>query len=279
MGLISLDSNKNENKRLKQYIMNFNILIEELDEKYKNYKIEDFYNDDNISYDNIPYFYGSNYSNPAYVCHYLNRNFPYTFIAWSIQGGEFDAPDRLFINIEKSYKNCITLKNDLRELIPQFFYFPEMFYNSNKLNLGKLQKNEDENSTYNILKELYNIKDNENVYVNDVLLPKWCNNNPYQFISIYRELLELLKEDINEWINLIFGIYSRGEKAKQKYNLFMGYSYDNIMDKKLKLIKNESEKECVLKLNELGLIPHQILYEPILFNKDKKEEIKNVKKI
>ena len=70
-----------------------------------------------------------------------------------------------------------------------------MFYNSNKLNLGKLQKNKDEDSTYNILKKLYNIKDNENVYVNDVLLSKWCNNNPYHFISIYRELLELLKED------------------------------------------------------------------------------------
>ena len=80
------------------------------------------------------------------------------------------------------------------------------------------------------MKKLYNIKDNENVYVNDVLLPKWCNNNPYQFISTYRELLELLKEDINKWINLIFGIYSRGEKAKEKYNLFMGYSYDNVMD-------------------------------------------------
>jgi hypothetical protein len=236
MGLISLDSNENE--RLKQYMNNFNILIEELDKKYNNYKIEDFNNDDNISYDNIPYIYGSNYSNPAYVSHYLNRNFPYTFIAWSIQGNSFDFPNRLFINIEKSYKSCLSLKSDLRELIPQFFYFPEMFNNSNKLNLGKLQKSKDENSTYNILKQLYNIKDNEDIYVNDVLLPKWCNNNSYQFISIYRELLELLKEDINEWINLIFGIYSRGEKAKEKYNLFMGYSYDNIMDKKLKLIKD-----------------------------------------
>ena len=59
----------------------------------------------------------------------------------------------------------------------------------------------------------------------------------------------------------------------------MGYSYDNIMDKKLKLIKDEEEKESVLKLVELGLIPYQILYEPIIFNKDnKKEEIKNNEK-
>ena len=165
MGLIQLDPTKTENERFEKYKMNFNILIEELGEKYKNYKIEDFYNDNDISFNNIPYFYAIHYSNPTYICHYLNRNFPYTFIAWSIQGSSFDAPDRLFINIEKSYESCISLKSDLREIIPQFFYFPEMFYNSNKLNLGKLQKNTDENSVYNISKKIYNIKDNENVFM------------------------------------------------------------------------------------------------------------------
>ena len=277
MGLITLDLTKNENSRLAQYIDNFEIFKKEIDDKYKHYKMEDFYNDDNIQYDNIPYIYGSHYSNPAYVCHYLTRVFPFTFTAWSIQGTSFDAPDRLFINIEKSYRSSVISKCDLREIIPQFFYFPEIFFNSNNLKLGKLQKNKDKNSTYNILKKLYNIKDNENVYVNDVLLPKWCNNNPYQFVSIYRELLELLKEDINEWINLIFGIYSRGEKAKEKYNLFMCYSYNDIMDKKLKLIKDDSEKECVLKLAELGLVPSQTLYERIILNENKKVNDKGEK--
>ncbi len=76
--------------------------------------------------------------------------------------------------------------------------------------------------------------------------------------------------------NLIFGIYSRGEKAKEKYNLFLGYSYDNVMDKKIKLIKNLKEKEIVLKLVEFGLVPHQMLYEPIIFNKE--DTIKNESK-
>ena len=44
------------------------------------------------------------------------------------------------------------------------------------------------------------------------------------------------------------------------------------MDKKLKLIKDEKEKENVLKLVELALVPEQILYESILFNKNNKEE-------
>ena len=54
----------------------------------------------------------------------------------------------------------------------------------------------------------------------------------------------------------------------------MGYSYDNIMDKKFKLIKDKEEKENVLRLSELGLVPHQILYEPIIFNK--KEEMRKI---
>ncbi len=81
MGIITLDSSKNENRRLKHYIENYKSFIDELDKKYKHYKMENFYNDDDISYDDIPYIYGTHYSNPAYVSHYLNRNFPYTFIA------------------------------------------------------------------------------------------------------------------------------------------------------------------------------------------------------
>ncbi len=63
--------------------------------------------------------------------------------------------------------------------------------------------------------------------------------------------------------------YSRGEKEKKK----------NIIYLWVKLINNEEEKESVLKLSELGLVPHQILYEPIIFNKENKEkEIKKEEK-
>ena len=46
-----------------------------------------------------------------------------------------------------------------------------MFINLNNLNLGKLQKYKNENSTFNIMKKLYKIKDNEDIFVKDVLLP------------------------------------------------------------------------------------------------------------
>ena len=47
----------------------------------------------------------------------------------------------------------------------------------------------------------------------------------------------------------------------------MGYSYDDVMDKKLKLIKNEEEKENALKLCELGVLLWVNFINPIgLFN-------------
>lgn len=50
---------------------------------------------------------------------------------------------------------------DVRELIPEFFYFPEMFINLEKHDFG-LQQNSQR--------------------VHHVELPKWCDNNPYKFI-------------------------------------------------------------------------------------------------
>ena len=65
--------------------------------------------------------------------------FPFTISTLEIQGETFDAPDRLFININKTFLSSFTEKCDVRELIPQFFYLPQMFINNNHLNLGNLQ--------------------------------------------------------------------------------------------------------------------------------------------
>ena len=269
---INLDENI-ENLRKKNYEENFNLFFEEIDEKYKNYTMESFYNDDEIDLDNIPYYYGTHYSNPAYVSHYLNRVFPYSICAWCIQGKSFDAPDRLFINLDKSFYSCMTSRSDLREIIPQFFFLPEMFFNLNKLNFGKLQINENKNSSFYLMKKIFpnliNNNDN-NVFVNDVLLPEYCNKNAYQFIAIYREILELIKKEIIEWINLVFGVYSRGENARKKKNLFMAYTYDNVMDIKLKNIKDETDS--FFRLVELGLSPHQIYDKLLEEDKEQKEE-------
>ena len=49
-----------------------------------------------------------------------------------IQGEKFDDPNRIFHSIEKTYENCMTLKDDIREIIPEFYALPEMFENNKK---------------------------------------------------------------------------------------------------------------------------------------------------
>ena len=65
-----------------------------------------------------PYIYGSNYSNPTYVCNYLTRLFPFTHISIELQGYDFDKPERMFLSVINSFNNSTTQKTDVRELIP-----------------------------------------------------------------------------------------------------------------------------------------------------------------
>ena len=180
-----------------------------------------------------PYIYGSNYSNPMYVCNFLMRLFPFTHISIELQGHKFDNPERMFLSVTNSFYNSITQKTDVRELIPEFFYLPEMFLNINGLNLGKLENGE---------------------VVNDVLTP--CSNNPYDFIITMKTVLESekLSKNIQNWIDLIFGYKARGKEAENAHNLFTEASYQENID-----IQKVENKESMLRQVEFGLIPTQIL--------------------
>jgi hypothetical protein len=150
MGLLEL--NEKSKKRKLNYINLFQILIEQINKEPKNNihfnyinhseqnipiydnDISLLYKNPNISFDKIPYMYGSHFSNILYVSYYLIRIFPFTNISIEIKGDSFDIPDKLFINFYKSFINSTIHRSDIREIIPQFFYLPEMFININKLN-------------------------------------------------------------------------------------------------------------------------------------------------
>ena len=212
-----------------------------------------------IPFDEIPYLFGSHFSNPAYISHYLVRLFPYTLTAIDIQGEKFDLPERLFININKTFKSVTSEKSDLREIIPEFFTLPELFINLNDLNLGKLKNSNKDDSTSKYIKEFYKLKDDDNILVNEVLLP--CKNNPYEFVFEYRKKLEKAK-DIHYWIDLIFGKNAIYENAKKNNNLYMSYCYYDIMKNKIKNNEiNDKEINSVYRLFELGFNPIPILKE------------------
>jgi hypothetical protein len=199
------------------------------------------------------YIYGSHYSNPLYVCHYLTRVFPYTNIGIELQGDKFDDPNRMLISVNKSFEGSTSHEGDLRELCPEFFYLPEMFVNRNNLDLKiKTKKNKDK--------------------TNDVTLPNWANNNNYIFITKLKTYLESeeVNKNINKWFDLIFGYKQKGKEAEAAFNIFIPSSYDNFDIEKE--ATSPDQKIYYLRLTEFGLTPHQIIFKK--FNKRKQKDNK-----
>ena len=272
-------------RRKKGYIDVYNLMIKEFNNIYgKKYHLnlyqEDnyqapnnlnlIYGDVEVDLSEIPYLFGSHFSNPAYVAHYLTRLFPYTFTGIEIQGDSFDAPDRLFLNIHKSFNSACSEKCDIRECIPEFFYMPEMFKNINGLNLGKVQNSGKEFTTVSEqnlldkdkLNELYKNNENNNKLftsfdVEDVFMPGWSDRSPEIFVYKIRRLFEGNKVNINDWIDLIYGVYQFGKEAAEKLNIYMAYSYEGTVQKRMNTFDEET-RNIMIKLFELGVCPNKI---------------------
>ena len=175
------------------------------------------------------------------------------------------------MNLERSFTSSSTEKSDVRELIPELFYLPNLFQNFNNLSYGTLQdKSTNPNATSKILREIHKVPPSEKIYVNEVLTGFWNENNPNYFVLIHRRILENKNLKINDWINLIFGIYSNGENAKEKINLFMPYCYDNVVSCRLNEI-DQGMKLSYLKLFELGVNPKQVFFTQVEKRKNIKE--------
>jgi hypothetical protein len=190
--------------------------------------------------DTIPKFmYGSHYSSAGVVLHYMVRQEPYTTLAINLQSGRFDCPDRIFFNLSKTWHGCNHSMSDVKELIPEMYYCPEIFTNSNRLPLGELQDG--------------NVVDN-------VVLPPWCHNDPYEFIRIHREALEsdYVSEHLHEWIDLIFGFKQRGDAALTANNVFYYLTYENSID--ISAIEDQLQREATKsQVIHFGQTPSQLL--------------------
>ena len=228
MGMMTLDEKGEQRKEA--FMLNYETLKESEEEGMK------------------PYMFGSNYSNPIYVCNFLMRIFPFTHIAIELQGSKFDDPNRLFISVENSFYNSTTQKTDVRELIPEFYYLPEIFLNVNDLNMGKLENGQ---------------------VVSDIITP--CDNNPYEFVLNMRTILESdeISNTIQNWVDLIFGSKSRGKEAENVNNLFTEASYQESID-----IQKVENKESYLRMVEFGLIPTQVMSKDCLKRERKDDLIK-----
>ena len=208
-----------------------------------------------IQINQIPYIFGSHYSNPLYTSHYLVRVFPFSFISIQILGNKFDDADRMFISLSKTFESVCTLKDDVRELIPEFYTLPEIFMNKNNLNLAQGKKDQS----------------GKIMELNDVILPPWSENNAGILVSKMRNFMENNCENINKWIDLIFGYNQRGENADFANNLFMAQTYE-------KMVKIEEVdpdlRESLMRLIEVGVTPFKIFFSETKERINKNEFIK-----
>lgn len=184
------------------------------------------------------FLYGSHYSSPGIVLHFLIRQEPFTSMAIQLQSGRFDCPDRLFFDMVASWNSCMTSTSDTKELIPEFFYLPELFMNTNKFPLGRTQCGR---------------------LVDNVGLPPWAKGSAYEFVRINRLALEseYVSQNLHHWIDLIFGYKQRGLEAEKAHNLFHHLSYEGSVD--LEKIADEVDRKATEShIQNFGQTPSQL---------------------
>jgi hypothetical protein len=155
------------------------------------------------------FLYGSFYSSAAVVIGYLIRVEPFTTLHIQLQSGKFDHADRLFTSIPRAWQSASGEQPDFRELIPEFFYFPDFLVNENHFDLG-------------VMTRLGRVE--------DVELPPWADT-PRHFIETNRLALEshYVTMQLPSWINLIFGPQSRPPLADLADNLFHPYFFESAL--------------------------------------------------
>ncbi|XP_076767095.1 A kinase anchor protein rugose isoform X9 [Xylocopa sonorina] len=193
-------------------------------------------------HDSIPPFhYGTHYSTAAFVLNWMIRVEPMTTMFLALQGGKFDHPNRLFSSIALSWKNCQRDTSDVKELIPEFFFLPEMLVNSNRYRLGRQE---------------------DGSVVGDVELPPWASS-PEEFIRINRMALEseFVSCQLHQWIDLIFGYKQKGPEAIRATNVFYYLTYEGSVD--LDTITDPLMREAIEnQIRNFGQTPSQLLMEP-----------------
>ena len=210
----------------------------------------------------IPSYFSTHFSNNFYTAHYFMRIFPFSFISIEHQSYGFDDPNRLFFSVENTLFNISSTSGDLRELVPEFFYFPEMFWNLNRINFGKRENGVqvDDVEMPQDLSKIDKEKNKGDSNLNDDY-EKGNYFKTFKFLEKMRNLLESKNTDIASWINIIFG-------TKQKYNnpkdedLFFRYeSYIDYTNNKKNELKFYRINRVSMASVEFGITPIQTVFE------------------
>ncbi|EPQ51421.1 beach-domain-containing protein [Gloeophyllum trabeum ATCC 11539] len=188
-----------------------------------------------------PFHYGTHFSSSMIVCHFLIRLSPFTHMFKTLQGGDWDLPDRLFIDLGRAYDSAAKdLRGDVRELIPEFYTCPEFLENSANIDFGVQQQTGER--------------------IHDVKLPPWAKQDPLLFIEMNRRALEsdYVSENLPAWIDLIWGCKQRDPES---LNVFHPLSYEGSID--LDSITDDLEREATVGIiHNFGQTPRKLFTQP-----------------
>ncbi|XP_010523698.1 PREDICTED: BEACH domain-containing protein C2 isoform X2 [Tarenaya hassleriana] len=190
----------------------------------------------------IPKFhYGSHYSSAEAVLYYLARVEPFTTLSVQLQGGKYDHVDRMFSDIAATWNSVLEEMSDVKELVPELFYLPEVLTNDNSIDFG----------TRHLGKMLDAVK-----------LPPWAKN-PIDFVHKQRMALESehVSAHLHGWIDLIFGYKQRGKEAILANNVFFYTTYEGTVDID-KITDPVQQRATQDKITYFGQTPSQLLTIP-----------------
>ncbi|KAF8621252.1 hypothetical protein AX15_007913 [Amanita polypyramis BW_CC] len=193
-----------------------------------------------------PFHYGTHFSSSMIVCHFLIRLAPFTNMFKTLQGGDWDLPDRLFSDLARAYQSAAAdIRGDVRELIPEFFTCPEFLENAANLDFG--------------------VSSSTGERIHDVKLPPWARSDPLLFVTLNRRALEspLVSENLPQWIDLIWGYKQRDPES---FNVFHPLSYEGSID--LDSIQDGLQREATVGIihnfgqtpRKLFTVPHPLRY-------------------
>ena len=198
-------------------------------------------------------FFSSNFS----TSDYLIRIIPYCFNALEFNAKYGFDSFKIFRSIEGMIDENTKDEEDLRELIPELYYLPELFFNKNGINLGTMM---------------------EGIKVNDVNLTGKNQDDQndnilkYKYISSLKNLLESVEINLDKWIKLIFGEkpkYFDYRKNKIPYFQESRYFIFDIEQKEKDKEIKQNYEDALLNCYKLGINPNPIYEEkdPKIINK------------
>ena len=180
-----------------------------------------------LSSETFPFHYTTHYSNSSFLLYYLVRINPFTDNQITLQNNRFDSPGRQFNSIDDLLK-VLSTTSQPREIIPEFFITTEFYYNYNC-------------NFYGIKNKTYLINNLEN---------KSGYDSPLDYILANAVRLESAqcKGEINYFFDNIFGTGQMG--GQEKCNTYDKYSYQEMIDLKMKIEKYKTKKMSLKEIKE-----------------------------